>query len=104
MSNNTTYRVLSEEEKLDSNIAFVMHVVVYKDGRGEVRCKGREADCKIVVYAIKSALEMAQYISEVVANTLAEAIEEENSEDSKKEDSKLNETNTRFKLQPCVYT
>jgi hypothetical protein len=104
MSNKTTYRALSEEENLDSNIAFVMEVVVYKDGRGEVRCKGREADCKIAVYAIKSALEMAQYISEVVANTLAEAIEEETDEDSKKEDNKLNETSAKFKLSPCVYS
>jgi len=104
MSNKTTSRVVSEEEKLDENIAFVMNVVVYKDGRGEVRCLGREADCKIVVYAIKSSLEMAQYISEVVASALAESIEEDSDEDSKKEDSRLNETSARFKLSPCVYS
>jgi hypothetical protein len=108
MSSKTIYRALSEEEKLDENVAFILTVVIYKDGRGEARCIGREGDCKVAIYSIKVALEMAQYIGEVIASELERAIEEESGEDSEKEDKKekneYRETSTRFSIQPCIYT
>jgi len=62
---------------MDDDVFIKLLVVVYKNGLFTVTCEGGEVDCKVVSYAIKSALDVVGYVAKMLVKAIMEEITRE---------------------------